>query len=92
MLLRRPGIEPGQLRRQALQRRTADLIALGDEQTVRHRHLLDRFGTGSQAGGHAEHGIHHRDHSVQAETLGDEEILHEGEENRRRIGQAGRFR
>jgi hypothetical protein len=67
-----------------------DLVALGDEQTVRHRHLLDGFGLARKLSG-AEHRVHHRDHSVQAETLGNEEILHEREENRRRVGQAGSF-
>ena len=65
-------------------------VTLGEQQTVRHRHLA--YGlevTTELATGMGD--IDRRDHPVHAKAFGNEEIFEQGVEHRRRIGQAGGF-
>ena len=65
-------------------------IAFGHQQAVSHRHLFHRFGVNSDLAA-AMRRINSGYHAINAKAVGDEKVLHQGVDNRRWVGQSGRF-
>ena len=87
--LGRRGIEGVQALGKAVRGRIAE-IGLGHDDAVGDRRLLDRFGVGVERSG-AGGRIDRRDHRLEAKQVGDRRVGHQGVQDRRRVGQSGRF-